>query len=75
MTVQQQKAWIKDYKLSHKTSPSYQPAEMIHGKKSSSQFMALPIPEDLAPDPEQILLEASRGKEIPTWILKLLCIF
>ena len=33
MTVQQQKAWIKDYKLSHKTSPSYQPAEMIHREK------------------------------------------
>ena len=47
MTVQQQKAWIKDYKLSHKTSPSYQPAEMIHREKLPLSFMALPIPEAL----------------------------
>lgn len=72
MTVQQQKAWIKDYKLSHKTSPSYQPAEMIHREKTSSQFYGFAYTGSLAPDPEQILLEASRGKEIPTWILKLL---
>lgn len=72
MTVQQQKAWIKDYKLSHKTSPSYQPAEMIHREKNSSQFYGFAYTGSLAPDPEQILLEASRGKEVPTWILKLL---
>lgn len=72
MTVQQQKAWIKDYKLSHKISPSYQPAEMIHREKTSSQFYGFAYTGSLAPDPEQILLEASRGKEIPTWILKLL---
>lgn len=72
MTVQQQKSWIKDYKLSHKTSPSYQPAEMIHREKTSSQFYGFAYTGSLAPDPEQILLEASRGKEIPTWILKLL---
>ena len=72
MTVQQQKAWIKDYKLSHKTSPSYQPVEMIHREKTSSQFYGFAYTGSLAPDPEQILLEASRGKEIPTWILKLL---
>ena len=72
MTVQQQKAWIKDYKLSHKTSPSYQPAEIIHREKTSSQFYGFAYTGSLAPDPEQILLEASRGKEIPTWILKLL---
>mgnify|MGYP004530753453 FL=1 len=72
MTVQQQKAWIKDYKLSHKTSPSYQPAEMIHREKTSSQFYGFAYTGSLAPDPEQILLEASRGKEITTWILKLL---
>lgn len=72
MTVQQQKAWIKDYKLSHKTSPSYQPAEMLHREKTSSQFYGFAYTGSLAPDPEQILLEASRGKEIPTWILKLL---
>lgn len=72
MTVQQQKAWIKDYKLSHKTSPSYQPAEMIHREKTSSQFYGFAYTGSLAPDPEQILLEASRGKEVPTWILKLL---
>ena len=72
MTVQQQKAWIKDYNLSHKTSPSYQPAEMIHREKTSSQFYGFAYTGSLAPDPEQILLEASRGKEIPTWILKLL---
>lgn len=72
MTVQQQKAWIKDYKLSHKTSPSYQPAEMIHREKTSSQFYGFAYTGSLALDPEQILLEASRGKEIPTWILKLL---
>lgn len=72
MTVQQQKAWIKNYKLSHKTSPSYQPAEMIHREKTSSQFYGFAYTGSLAPDPEQILLEASRGKEIPTWILKLL---
>lgn len=40
--------------------------------KTSSQFYGFAYTGSLAPDPEQILLEASRGKEIPTWILKLL---
>ena len=65
MTVQQQKAWIKDYKLSHKTSPSYQPAEMIHREKTSSQFYGFAYTGSLAPDPEQILLEAVEKKFLP----------
>ena len=72
MTDQQQKAWIRDYKLSHKTSPGYQPAEMIRREQTAAQFYGFAYTGSLAPDPEQILLEASRGKEIPTWILKLL---
>ena len=72
MTDQQQKAWIKEYKLSHRVSPSYQPAQMIHWEKTAAQFYGFAYTGSLAPDPEQILLEASRGKEIPTWILKLL---
>ena len=55
MTVQQQKAWIKDYKLSHKTSPSYQPAEMIHREKTSSQFYGFAYTGSLAPDPLSLI--------------------
>ena len=72
MTVQQQKAWIRDYKAAHRTGFEVQPAEMIHREKTASQFYHFAYTGSLAPDPEQIFLESGRGNEISPWILKLL---
>ena len=72
MTISQQKAWIKDYKAAHRTEPGIQPAEMLRREKTAAQFYRFAYTGSLAPDPEQIFLESSRGNEISPWILKLL---
>lgn len=72
LSPQQQKNWLKDYKAPFEKNLIYQPSEMIRREKTAAQFYGFAYTGSLAPDPEQILLEASRGKEIPTWVLKLL---
>lgn len=72
MSVQQQKAWIKDYKASHKALPDIPASEMIRREKTASQFYRFAYTGSLVPDPEQIFLESCQGNEISAWVLKLL---
>ena len=62
MTVQQQESLDKGLQAFSQNISQLSAAEMIH-RKNFLQFYGFAYTGSLAPDPEQILLEASRGKE------------
>lgn len=67
-----QKDWLKEYKEEHAPYRKYRPAAQLEKDSAAAQVYRLAYTGSIAPDPEQIFLEAGRGTEVPTWLLKLI---
>ena len=67
-----QKDWLKEYKAEHAPIRKYRPAAQLEKDNAAAQIYHLAYTGSIAPDPEQIFLEAGRGTKIPTWLLKLI---
>lgn len=67
-----QEDWLKEYKEEHAPYRKYRPAAQLEKDSAAAQVYRLAYTGSIAPDPEQIFLEAGRGTEVPTWLLKLI---